>query len=358
YVAALGHNWGPSEERGVFLTTDGGETWKKVLYLDAEHGAADLDIDPVNPNILYATMWRFDRKPWKFVSGNEEGGVFRSIDGGRTWTKLANGLPKMLGRSGVAVAGSNSNVVYGIAESKDSTLYRSDNRGETFHGVTRDPAVVGRGLYYSHMRVDPTDENRLYAIAMRLSTSIDGGRTWRRISSRTHGDYHTIWIDPKNPSRIWQGQDGGIAVSYDRGENWEFVSNLPLGQFYQIWADNRQPFYHVSGGLQDNGSWAGPSRTGADGIGNDQWRLLSGGDGFHVVAHPEQPDLYLSESQGGGIVRTDLRTNQQQDVSPQPRRNDGSPAGELKYRFNWNAPIVASPHDKDTVYFGGNVVFK
>ena len=268
YVCALGHNTGPNEERGVFMTTDGGETWKKTLYIDAEHGCADMDIDVTNPNILYATMWRFDRKPWRFLSGSDQTGVFRSTDGGRTWRQLSNGLAKNWGRIGVRVAPSNSNVVYVIGESNDGTLYRSDDRGEHFRMMTRNPVIVGRGLYYSHLTIDPTDENRLYSIGMRLSTSIDGGRNWRGISSTTHGDYHTVWVDPKNPNRIWQGQDGGMAVSYDRGETWEAVLNAPMGQFYQVFADNRYPFYYLSGGLQDNGSWTGPSRTRTGGIGS------------------------------------------------------------------------------------------
>jgi photosystem II stability/assembly factor-like uncharacterized protein len=358
YVCALGHNTGPNEERGVFMTPDGGETWKKVLYIDAEHGCADMDIDSTNPNILYATMWRFDRKPWRFISGSEKTGVFRSMDGGRTWKQLAGGLAKNWGRIGVRVSASNSNVVYVIGESNDGTLYRSDDRGEHFRMMTKNPVIVGRGLYYSHLTIDPTDENRLYSIGMRLSTSIDGGRNWRGISAGTHGDYHTVWVDPKNPNRIWQGQDGGIAVSYDRGETWESVLNVPLGQFYQIFADNRYPFYYLSGGLQDNGSWTGPSRTNTGGILNSDWYNVSGGDGFHIVNHLDHPELYLSESQGGGIVRTDVHTREQQDVSPQPKRNDGGPVGELKYRFNWNAPIVLSPHDHNIAYFGSNVVFK
>ena len=358
YVCALGHNTGPNEERGVFMTTDGGETWKKTLYIDAQHGCADMDIDVNNPNILYATMWKFDRKPWTFISGSEKTGVFRSLDGGRTWTQLTTGLPKGWGRIGVRAAPSNSNVVYVIGESNEGTIYRSDDRGDHFRMMTKDPVVVGRGLYYSHLTIDPTDENRIYTIGMRLSTSIDGGRTIRGISSSTHGDYHTVWVDPKNPNRVWQGQDGGIAVSYDRGENWEWIGNIPIGQFYQVFADNREPFYYLSGGLQDNGSWTGPSRNNQGAILNSDWTNVSGGDGFHVVNHLDKPWLYLSESQGGGIVRTDLRTREQQDVSPQPRRNDGGPVGELKYRFNWNAPIVLSPHDHNTVYFGSNVVFK
>lgn len=358
YVAALGHNTGPNEDRGVFMTTDGGETWKKVLYIDAEHGSADMDIDASNPNILYATMWKFERRPWRFTSGSEKTGVFRSTDAGHTWKQLTGGLAKGWGRIGVRVAPSNSNVVYVIGESNEGTLYRSDDRGEHFRMMTKNPVVVGRGLYYSHLTIDPTDENRLYSIGMRLSSSIDGGRNWRGIASGIHGDYHTVWVDPKDPNRIWIGEDGGIAVSYDRAENWEFVSNLPIGQFYQIHADNRWPFYYIQGGLQDNGSWAGPSRTRAPSIMNDDWTMVSGGDGFHIINHPDHPELYLSESQGGGIVRTDLRTREQQDVSPQPKRNDGGPVSELKYRFNWNAPIVPSPHNHDTVYFGSNVVFK
>lgn len=358
YVCALGHNTGPNEERGVFMTADGGESWKKVLYIDADHGCADMDIDQHNPNILYATMWKFLRRPWMFTSGSEKTGVFRSLDGGRTWTQLKAGLPKNFGRVGVRVAASNSNVVYVVGESNEGTLFRSDDRGDHFRMMSKDPAVVGRGLYYSHVTVDPTDENRVYSIGMQLMTTIDAGHTWRRIANGIHGDYHTVWVDPKDPNRVWIGEDGGMAVSYDRAATWEAVLNVPTGQYYQVYADNRWPFYYLSGGLQDNGSWSGPSRTATGSIGNSDWRNVSGGDGFHVIDSLDDPEIFLSESQGGGIVRTNLRTHEQQDVSPQPRRNDGGPINELKYRFNWNAPIVGSPHDRNTVYFGSNVVFK
>ncbi len=359
YVAVLGHNSGPNEERGVFMTSDGGEHWKKVLYLDAEHGAADMDINPANPNVLFATLWRFDRKPWRFISGDDKGGLFRSVDGGLTWKKVTEGMPKTFGRMGVKIAAGNPKVVYAIGESDEGTLFRSDDSGEHFKMFSKDPSLVGRGLYYSQMRVDPTDENRIYSIGMSLSTSIDAGKTIHRIAPKTHSDYHTVWIDPKNPSHLWMGNDGGIAVSWDKGENWEFVGNIPLGQYYQVTADNRYPFYNVYGGLQDNGTYVGPSRKRQpEGVLNDDWQMVSFGDGFHVVVHPDNPDLVLSENQGGGIVATDLQTLEQRDASPQPRRNDGGPVDELKYRFNWNTPIVASPHDKNTVYFGGNVIFK
>ncbi len=359
FVGALGHAFGPNKERGVFMSRDGGETWEKVLYSDERHGVSDLDIDFQNPNIVYAALWRFERKPWTFISGDSEGGVYRSIDAGRTWTKLSKGLPNLVGRIGVKVSMSNPNVVYVIAESQEGTLYRSDDRGETFRLVSKNVNIVSRGFYYTDLRVDPADENRVYAVSSQLLLSVDGGKNFNRISPSTHVDFHTLWIDPLNPSRMWQGQDGGIAVSYDRGRSWEYVNNFPIGQFYQICADNRVPFYYVGGGLQDNGTWYGPSRTkDTFGILNDDWQMISFGDGFHLVVHPENPELFLSESQGGNVMRTNMQTREQQAVSPQPRRADGAPVNMLKYRFNWNTPIVASPHDQKVIYLGANVVFK
>jgi len=359
YIGALGHAFGPNEERGVFMTTDGGKTWTKTLYIDNQHGVADLEIDPTNPNILYAGMWSFERKPWTHRSGSEKGGVYKSIDGGRTWNKLSNGLPKLIGRIGIRVAPSNPNVVYAILEAKDGTLYRSDDRGETFKLVSKNTNIVSRGFYYTRVRVDPTNENHIFAVASTLFTSVDGGKTFRSITGRTHIDYHALWLDPKNPKRMWHGQDGGVSVSYDGGESWEAVYNIPLGQFYQIHADNRLPFYYVMGGLQDNGSWTGPSRTREPaGIMNDDWRMVSFGDGFYVINHPDNPELYLSESQGGEIVWTDLRSREQQSINPWGRGSGGGPAAGQKFRFNWNSPIVFSTHDKTTVYLAGNVVFR
>jgi len=359
YVGALGHAFGPNEDRGVYMTTDGGKTWSKTLYVDREHGVSDLELDATNPNILYAGMWSFDRKPWTFRSGSEKGGLFKSVDGGKTWNKITNGLPKLIGRVGVRSAPSNPDVVYAIVESKEGTLYRSDDQGETFKQVSKQSNIVSRGFYYTTVRVDPNDENRVYAVASTLFVSIDGGKTFRSITGKMHIDFHALWIDPKNPKRMWQGQDGGIGVTYDGGETWEYVNNIPLGQFYQIHADNRLPFYYVMGGLQDNGAWTGPSRTREPaGIMNDDWRMVSFGDGFYILNSADDPDLYISESQGGNILRTDFRTREQQEVNPWGRGSgDGAALGQ-KYRFNWNSPIVPSPHVKDTVFFGGNVVFK
>ncbi len=359
FVGALGRAYGPNRERGVFRSLDGGATWDKVLYIDDQHGVADMDINPHNPNLVYAALWRFERKPWTFTSGDTLGGLFRSVDGGENWTKLTEGLPVLVGRIGVKIAPSQSDVVYAMTESKEGTLYRSDNGGERFRRVSQDVEIVSRGFYYTDLRVDPTDENRIYAVSSRLQVSIDGGEKFKQISGSTHVDYHSLWIDPLDPERMWQGQDGGVCVTYDRGKSWDYVNNFAVGQFYQIYADKREPFYYVGGGMQDNGAWYGPSRNREPiGILNDDWRMISFGDGFHVVVHPDDPELFISESQGGGISRTQMATRQQQDISPQSRRADGAPVSELTYRFNWNTPIVLSPHDKDTVYVGGNVVFK
>ena len=359
YVGALGHAFGPNAERGVFMTTDGGRTWQKTLYIDAQHGVADMDIDPQNPNIVYAAMWFFERKPWTHRSGDDKGGLFKSIDGGRTWKKLEGGLPKTVGRIGVAVSASNPNVVYAITEAKEGKLYRSDDKGETWRRTSDQAGIVSRGFYYTHVRVDPTNENHVYAVASNLFASVDGGRTFRSITGRTHVDYHAFWMDPKDPRRVWVGEDGGVAVSQDAGETWENVNNMPIGQFYQVHADMRAPFYNVMGGLQDNGSWTGPSRNREPaGIQNDDWRMVSFGDGFWMLNHPDEPDLYLSESQGGNVVRTDMRNREQQLIVPSERANEGGPASEALYRFNWNSPLVPSPHDKNTVYLGGNVLFR
>lgn len=360
FVGALGNIYAPSEQRGVFRSIDGGENWEKTLYIDEYHGVADMDIDPSNPNILFAAMWRFERKPWTHRTGSEDGGIFKSSDGGKTWKRITKGLPKLMGRIGVKIAPSNPNVVYVIAESDEGTLFRSTDRGETFTKVTDDVNIVSRGLYYTDMRVDPADENHLYAVSSLLQESIDGGKTWQRIAPSIHIDFHSMWIDPQNPDRMWVGQDGGVAFSLNHGKNWTPSRTLPLGQFYQVFADNGSgPFYRVGGGLQDNGTWIGPARSREfAGVYTDDWHMFSFGDAYWVVPHPEDENVFISEAQGGAIFRTNLASRQQLDINPQTRRNDGGPVGELPYRFNWNSPIIQSPHDPMTVYFGSNVVFK
>ncbi|HEY7699749.1 MAG TPA: hypothetical protein VIE88_15105, partial [Vicinamibacteria bacterium] len=336
-----------------------GASWERVLYLDDRHGVSDLEIDPQNPNVLYAALWHFQRKPWTLESGSEEGGLYKSVDGGTTWKKLEKGLPRLLGRIGVKVAPSRPEVVYALAESREGTLFRSEDRGESFAKVSSDVSIVSRGFYFADLRVDPTNENRVFTLSGSLQLSIDGGKNFERISRTTHSDYHTLWIDPADPARMWQGHDGGVGVSYSGGKTWEFVSTLPIGQFYSIFADGREPFYYVGGGLQDNATWYGPSRNGEPfGILPDDWREISNGDGFQAVFHPREPDVTLTEYQGGRIVRTDSRTREIQFVSPFAPTMGGAPASAFDVRFNWNAPIVASPHDGMTVYFAGNKVFR
>ncbi len=359
FVAAIGPIYGPRDTRGVYRTQDGGASWEKVLYLDEDHGAADLDIDPTNPNVLFATLWRFRREPWDFKSGSKEGGVWRSRDGGTTWSRLTVGLPEEMGRVAVKIAPSNPEVVYVMAESNDGILFRSDDRGETFRKVSDDVQLVSRGFYYTDLRVDPTDENKVYAVASRLFRSIDGGKTFERIARPVHIDFHSLWIDPHDPDRIWVGEDGGVAQTTDGGGSWRVPRTLPIGQFYQVFIGAEEPFYTIGGGLQDNGTWYGPSRTREPyGSTVHDWKMMSFGDAYFVVQHPTKHHLYLSESQAGNLMRTDVRTFQQQVISPQAARNDGGPVSELTYRFNWNAPIVASPHDGETIYFCGNVVFR
>lgn len=359
WVAALGHVFGPNAERGIFKTVDGGATWRKILYTDDKHGAADVDVYAKNPNVVFAGLWRFERKPWTHTSGDTEGGLWRSVDGGQHWTHQTKGLPKLIGRIGVRVAPSDPKVVYVIAETNEGTLFRSDDGGDTFKMMSDKQDLLSRGLYYTQVRVHPTDPNIVFAVGSTMWKSIDGGKEWKRVSTTTHIDFHSLWIDSTNPNRMWHGQDGGVAVTYNGGATWEPIRNLPLAQGYQGFADTTEPFYNLGMGLQDNGTWWGPSRTREPaGILEDDWRMPSFGDAFFIVTHPKNPNLMLSESQGGGIVKTDLGTRRQRDVSPQPERNDGGPVGALKYRFQWNAPIVPSPHDADTVYFAGNVVFR
>ncbi|HXG90812.1 MAG TPA: hypothetical protein VNN73_00390 [Blastocatellia bacterium] len=362
YVAALGHAWGPNEERGVFKTTDGGKTWAKVLYIDKDTGCSDIDIDPQNPRILYAGMYTFRRKPWRFDSGGGQTALYQTKDGGATWKKLTSGLPKgPMDRIGVAIARSNPMTVYMITETKtEGELFRSDDRGETWRAVNSDPNINFRPFYYSDIRVDPNDPERVYSLSGSLMLSRDGGRTFTRIANGVHGDHQALWIDPTNSNRILSGSDGGFQVSYDKAQTFEIINNVAISQFYHVAYDMRQP-YHVYGGLQDNGNWEGPSATlYREGIRKDDWFTVSGGDGFFVVADLNSPNIVYSDSQGGNITVTDTASGNTRSIHPYPKEvgSSGNAIADYKYRFNWNAPIALSPHDPKTVYFGGNVLFK
>lgn len=367
YVCALGHEWGPNEERGVFKTTDGGRTWRKLLYKNDLTGCSDLDIDPANSNVVYAGMYTFRRLAWHFESGGGETAVYKSSDGGFSWTRLSGpeatrGLPKgPMDRIGVRVAPSNPDVVYVISETKDEgVLWRSDDAGATWRGVSRDTNIVFRPFYYADIRIDPNDANTLYALAGGLYKSEDGGRTFARIGINTHGDHQGLWIDPANSNRVLSADDGGFQISHDGGRTFDILNNIPFTQFYNVAYDLQVP-YHLCGGLQDNGTWCGPSQTpGGLGTARSEWQNVGGGDGFFGVPDLKDPHLVYSNLQGGVISLTDRRTGASWGINPYPGGigSAGQWMEPQKYRFNWNAPIVLSPQDPKTVYYGGHVLFR
>lgn len=362
YVCALGHEWGPNDERGVFKTSDGGKTWQKVLFKTNLTGCSDLDIDPTNASIVYAGMYTFRRWAWYFESGGVETAMYKSTDGGASWKKLTRGLPRgAMDRIGISVSRSEPNIVYLVTEAKDEgTLFRSDDAGESWRLVSREANINFRPFYYSDIRVDPANSNKIFSLSGGLYLSEDGGRTFQTAAGGVHGDHQAMWIDPLMPKRVLGGSDGGWHVSMDGGRTWDIVNTIAFTQFYHVNYDMQQP-YQVCGGLQDNGHWCGPSSSlSTQGIRKPDWVTFSGGDGFFAVPDLSSPWLVYSASQGGNIVLTDLRTGEERSIHPYPKRvgSAGDAIADHKYRFNWNAPIALSPLDPKTVYFGGNVVFK
>jgi photosystem II stability/assembly factor-like uncharacterized protein len=355
YAAALGPTWKPHEDRGVYKTTDGGKTWEKILYKNDLTGCADLVMDPSNPNKLFAAMWEHRRWPWFFNSGGEGSGLYRTYDGGETWTEITHkdGLPKgNLGRIGLAIARNNTDFVYALVEAKDNCLCRSEDGGHTWTIVNSEEGVNSRPFYYADIYVDPENENRIYSLQSGLKKSEDRGKTFERMPRKTHSDKHAMWINPNDGSHMIQGTDGGIGISFDRGSTWRFVQNIPVGQFYHISVDNQIP-YNVYGGMQDNGSWTGPANIWeANGIANYHWKEVGFGDGFGTLSDPEDPDKGYSMWQEGNLMRFDLQTGERKKIRPAP------PTDSIELRFNWNAPIAISPFNPDVLYFGSQLVHK
>ncbi|TAD82067.1 MAG: hypothetical protein EAY75_16765 [Bacteroidetes bacterium] len=358
YVAAIGNPYGIHPERGVYKTTDGGDSWQKILYTNDTSGCAELVMDPTNPNKLLANMWQHKRSPWGFSSGGPGGGLYMTHDGGKTWKKLgkAEGLPAdSTGRMGLAIATNNPKVMYAMVEAKKNALYRSDDGGFKWNKVNDDPEwVTNRPFYFQDIRVDPQNENRLYNIYQMIAQSDDGGKSFKIIIpySGVHPDHHAWWIHPTNPDFIINGNDGGIAISRDRGRTWQFDEKLPLGQLYHIAVDNALP-YNVMGGLQDNGSWRGPAYVWqSGGIRNSYWQSVGGGDGFDVQPDPEDETWVYSMSQGGALGRQNSKTGEEWGIRP--------PMPELntRIRFNWNAALALDPFDKKTIYYGSQFVHK
>jgi photosystem II stability/assembly factor-like uncharacterized protein len=356
-VAALGHPFGPNEERGVFRTADGGKTWQKVLYKNADTGAVDLAFDPNNPNIVFATLWQVRRTPWTLNSGGPGSGLYRSGDGGLTWKEVeSEDLPKKpWGKIGVAVAGDSSRI-YALIEAKDGGLYRSDDGGGKWQLVSGDRRLVQRAWYYMHIVADPVDANTVYVMNVDFHKSVDGGRTWNKISV-PHGDNHGLWIDPLNTRRLIAVNDGGATVSLDGGETWSPEMNQPTSQIYHVSTDNQYPYY-VYGAQQDNSSIAISSRGEGSGIDRTDWYPAAGGESGFIIADPKDPEITYGGGYQGMVNQYNKHTWQTKEISTLPIVSDALGAAILEHRFQWTAPLMFSPHDSNTIYHAGEAVFK
>ncbi|WP_298767054.1 hypothetical protein [uncultured Polaribacter sp.] len=361
YVGAIGSPWGTHKERGVYKTTDGGKTWKQILITNIKSGAADLVMDPKNPNKIIAAMWEHKRDPWFFKSGGKGSGLYITHDGGENWKKITEkeGFPKgELGRIGVAIAPSDPNVIYALVEAKKNALYKSEDGGFKWKKINDKPGIGNRPFYYSEIYVDPLNENRLYTVFTYVNVSQDGGKNFKQlmpaygVDNGVHPDHHAWWIHPKNGKFMIDGNDGGLNITKDGGKSWRFIGNIPVAQFYHINVDNEFP-YNVYGGMQDNGSWRGPAYVWkAQGIRNSYWQEISFGDGFDVVPDKDNSRYGWSMSQQGAVVRYDYKTGN--NYSVKPTHKDAN----VKLRFNWNAAINIDPFDNSTLYFGSQFVHK
>jgi len=358
FVAALGHAYGPNTERGVFRSKDGGTTWEKVLYKDEKTGAIDVTFDPNNPNVGFAALWEASRTPWSLTSGGPGSGLYRSTDGGTTWKRLeGNGLPKgALGRIGVSISGADSNRVYALIEAEEGGLYRSDDGGEKWTRVNEDHRFRQRAWYFTHVFADPKNVDTVYILNTGFFRSTDGGQKFSLLPA-PHGDHHGLWIDPNNPQRIINGNDGGANISTDGGKTWSSQDNQPTAQFYHVATDNQFPYY-VYGAQQDNTSVGIASRSSREAIDKPDWYPVGGGESGYVVPHPADTNIVYAGSYAGYITRFDKRTWQAQDISPWPESPIGYGAATLKHRFQWTEPILVSLHDPNILYFAAEVLFK
>jgi len=354
YAAALGHLWGSNPERGVYKTTDGGKTWSQVLKINDDTGVSDIAMDPESPDILYAAAYERRRTPFGFNGGGPDSAIYKTTDGGATWKKLTKGLPYEnggeTGRIGLDIYRKDSNIVYAIVQHEKGGTYRSEDKGETWKKMGD---TNPRPSYYSQIRIDPNNDLRIWELGAQMFFSEDGGKTFATTRVRgIHGDFHAMWIDPADSNHVITGCDGGINWSYDNGKTWDFINTIAIGQFYEVGLDNEKP-YKICGGLQDNGSWCGPSNSlTGEGIVNSDWTLMPGGDGFYARIDYADPSTVYTESQDGHISRRDEKTGQQREIMPEAK------AGEPHYRFQWNSPVEVSAHDHKTIYYGGNYLFK
>lgn len=354
YVAAEGSAWGPGGERGLYKTTDGGKTWNRTLYISENTGVNNVILDPRDPNIIYVTTEQRRRHVFTKIGGGPESSVQKSEDGGKTWRKIESGLPDVhKGGMGIAISPVNPDYLYLIVEAAgdESGFFRSTNRGESWEKMS-DHASSGQ--YYNEIYCDPVDVNKVYSVETYSHVTYDGGKTWEKLGLEDrHVDDHAIWIDPSNTNHWMIGGDGGVYITYDDGKNYRQVSNLPVTQFYRVGVDNAYPFYNITGGTQDNNSCVGPSRTTSkDGIASEDWTVTIGGDGFWAQIDPKDPNIVYNEYQYGNLYRYDKKSGEELYIKPQPAK------GELTYKWNWNSPVIISPHKNTRLYMAANVVFK
>jgi photosystem II stability/assembly factor-like uncharacterized protein len=358
FVAVQGQIWGPNEERGVFRTADGGKTWQHVLKVNPDTGATDLSMDPTNPRILYAGMWHHGRNPWFVKSGGPGGGIYKSTDGGDSWKQLEGGLPGLIGKIGLDVSASNPDRVYAIieAEPEKGGLWRSDDAGETWSLINGHRVLHSRAWYYIHLAADPVDENTVYVLNVPLMKSVDGGATWEKMTT-PHSDHHDHWINPDDPKNMINGNDGGATITFDGGATWSSIMNQPTAQFYRVTTDNLKPF-RIYGGQQDNTTVAIASRSLYGGIGVEDFFDVGGGESAHIAFDPDDPRLVYATSINGTLTEYDRTTQLNRVIIPYPEMMYGKDSKDLKYRANWNTPVAVSPHDPSIIYYGTQMLLR
>ncbi|MFN7117956.1 MAG: WD40/YVTN/BNR-like repeat-containing protein [Saprospiraceae bacterium] len=361
YVAVLGQIFGPNKERGVYRSKDGGKNWEAVLQVSDTTGAIDLSMNPKNPREIYAAMWRAERKPWTMIDGGKDGGIWKTMDGGDTWTKLTEGLPKgLIGRIGVAVSPANPNRVWALvcaAEEEEAGLYRSDDAGQTWNRICRDHKLRQRGWYYSHVTADPKNDNIVYVNNVDFWKSVDGGKSFDIEISVPHGDNHGLWINPNNTDVMIHCNDGGATVTLNGGKSWSTELNQPTSEFYRVTVDNQFP-YRLYAGQQDNTTISVPSHEIWGVTDTEHWHEVGGGECADVAVHPQDPNIVWAGSYSGEITITNFATGEQRQVTPYPHYTEGTEQRKLKYRFQWNAPLLISKFNPNTVYYASNFVHK
>ena len=358
YVTAQGAQYGPSTERGVYRTQDGGANWERILYKNENTGASSLSMDMNNPRILYASMWQHRRHPWIMESGGDDSGLYKSTDGGTTWNKIKTGLPKAFGKSGISVSRANSNRVFAVieAEGKKAGVYRSDDAGKKWAQINSDRVNITRSWYYMEIFADPQNENIVYVLNAPVMRSIDGGKSFSNVSV-PHGDNHHLWINPNDNTNMINSNDGGANISFNSGSSWSTQQNQPTAQFYRVITDNLVP-YNVYGGQQDNSAISIASRTKDAGIDWKDWYSVAGGESAFIAFDPDNPETIYGGTYQGNISKWERASGEQKSIKEYPELGLSIAPKDSRYRYNWNAPIISSPHDRNTIYHAGNVVFK